>query len=149
MRSHTSRTQNIGRIVLGGLLILAGISHLTFKRKDFKAQVPNTLPHNLPISQDNIVVISGVAEILLGLSLVFFGNYKARVGEIAALFFTLIFPGNISQFIHKEDAFGLDSDSKRFARLFFQPVLITWALWATGAEKPVKLSNFQSLIDKI
>ncbi len=27
----------------------------------------------------------------------------------------------------------LDSDSKRLARLFFQPLLVVWALWATGA----------------
>ena len=31
------------------------------------------------------------------------------------------------------DAFGLDTDTKRFVRLFFQPVLVLWALWCTGA----------------
>ena len=29
------------------------------------------------------------------------------------------------------DAFGLDTDNKRVARLFFQPVLIYWALKST------------------
>ena len=31
------------------------------------------------------------------------------------------------------DAFGLDSDTSRLIRLFFQPVLVVWALWSTGA----------------
>lgn len=31
------------------------------------------------------------------------------------------------------DAFGLTSDTARFVRLFFQPVLVAWALWSTGA----------------
>ena len=31
------------------------------------------------------------------------------------------------------DAFGLDSDRARLVRLFFQPVLVAWALWSTGA----------------
>ena len=30
-------------------------------------------------------------------------------------------------------AFGLDTDAKRFARLFFQPALVAWALASTGA----------------
>jgi hypothetical protein len=46
----------------------------------------------------------------------------------------VIVPGNIAQFVEGTDAFGLDTDAKRLARLFFQPVLVWWALWATGAD---------------
>ncbi|WRQ85912.1 hypothetical protein K1X11_013950 [Actomonas aquatica] len=52
------------------------------------------------------------------------------------MFYVLIFPGNLSQYLNGIDAFGLDTDAKRFARLFFQPVLILWALWSTGALRP-------------
>ena len=40
--------------------------------------------------------------------------------------------GNISQLLKHADAFGLDTDRKRVVRLFFQPVLVVWALFAGG-----------------
>ncbi len=52
-----------------------------------------------------------------------------------AVFFVLIFPGNLSQYTNGIDGFGLDTDGKRLARLFLQPVLILLALWSTGALK--------------
>jgi uncharacterized membrane protein len=54
------------------------------------------------------------------------------VGLIVAIFFILIFPGNINQYVNGIDAFGLDTDQKRLIRLFFQPLLVVWALWSTG-----------------
>lgn len=44
-----------------------------------------------------------------------------------------IFPGNISQYLTGSDAFGPNSDAARAIRLLFQPVLVAWALWSTGA----------------
>jgi len=35
--------------------------------------------------------------------------------------------------VNQEDAFGLTSDGARAARLVFQPLLVLWALWSTGA----------------
>ncbi|QEC75651.1 DoxX family protein [Mucilaginibacter ginsenosidivorax] len=120
------------RLLLGTGLIFAGISHLTFARKDFKAQVPDWVPLKI----DDTVVYSGIAEITLGGALVLAPKkYKATTGKIAAAFFTAIFPGNISQYVNKRSAFGLDTDGKRFARLFFQPVLVYWALKSTGNVK--------------
>ncbi|MGM9510266.1 DoxX family protein [Larkinella sp. GY13] len=117
------------RILLGGSLLFAGISHLTFARKEFKAQVPDWVP----LRKDDTVLYSGLAEIALGSSLVFTGqNHEKTVGKAAASFFTAIFPGNISQYANKRSAFGLDTDKKRFLRLFFQPVLVYWALKSTN-----------------
>jgi uncharacterized membrane protein len=117
------------RILLGAQLIVAGISHLTFARKDFKAQVPNWVP----LKKDDTVVYSGFAEIALGSALVFTPKkYETKVGQVAAAFFTAVFPGNIAQLTHRRNAFGLDTDAKRIARLFFQPVLIYWALKSTA-----------------
>lgn len=121
--------QHIFRLILGAFLFGAGISHLTFLRGEFQAQVPNWVP----VSKDLTVIISGVVEVLLGLSLIFIKKQRITVGCVVALFFVLIFPGNISQFVNGVDAFGLDTDLSRGVRLIFQPVLIFWALWSTGA----------------
>lgn len=129
-QQQTSLIQNIFRILLGCFMLYAGISHLTFNRVDFQAQVPNWVP----LSKDLVVLISGVIEVILGLSMVFWRSKRAKVGCALAIFFVLIFPGNISQYINHTDAFGaLDSDKARLIRLFFQPVLIILALWSTGA----------------
>lgn len=120
--------KRVARWVLGGALIAAGTGHLTVQREEFRAQVPNWFP----IDDDAVVLASGVVEIVLGLALLLVGRRRALVGVAAAGFFVAIFPGNIAQFIEQTDAFGLDSDAKRFGRLFFQPVLVAWALWSTG-----------------
>ncbi len=130
----TSLFQNIMRILLGGLMVLAGIGHLTFQREDFQAQVPRWLPSN-PAFMDFVVVSSGIVEIALGLAMIFLIKHKYKVGIALAIFYVLIFPGNISQYTNGIDAFGLDTDQKRLIRLFFQPILVLWALWSTGALK--------------
>lgn len=124
----TSTIQNVMRIVLGSFMILAAIGHFTFQRADFQAQVPNWIP----ISKDLVVLLSGVAEISLGLSMIFWTSQKIKVGIALAIFYVLIFPGNIAQYLNGTSAFGLDTDQARLIRLFFQPVLIVWALWSTG-----------------
>lgn len=124
----TSLPKTIGRILLGILLVFTGISHLTFARRDFHAQVPKSLP----FSEGFTVVASGIAEIALGLSFLFLRRQRVPVGLAGAAFFVAIFPGNIAQYLNHADAFGLDTDAKRFVRLFFQPPLVLWALWSTN-----------------
>ena len=107
------------------MLVLAGIGHLTFARRAFRAQVPDWVP----LGTDATVLASGVAEIALGASLVLADEARRPlVGKIAAAFFVAVFPGNVSQYVNRRTAFGLDTDTKRFARLFFQPALVYWAL---------------------
>lgn len=108
-------------------MVFAGLGHLTFARAEFQAQVPDFVP----LSADFTVLISGAVEIALGLAMILLATRRAIVGLLLAAFFVVIFPGNIAQWIHHRDAFGLDSDSARFIRLFLQPVLIAWALWST------------------
>lgn len=132
----TSFLQNALRILLGAMMILAGIGHLTFLRTEFLAQVPRWLPDNSSFL-DFVVLSSGVVEITIGLAMIFLVKHKIKVGFALAILYVLIFPGNISQYTNGIDAFGLDTDQKRFIRLFFQPVLILWALWSTGALKTI------------
>ncbi|AZH77287.1 MULTISPECIES: DoxX family membrane protein [Microbacterium] len=119
--------RTIGRIFLGSSLVFAGVSHLTVARKEFQAQVPESLP----LDPDATVLASGVAEIALGSALLWAHRRRRAVGRIAALFFIAVFPGNVAQWMHHRDGFGLDTDMKRFVRLFFQPVLVALALWST------------------
>jgi uncharacterized membrane protein len=128
----TTLLQNIFRILLAIFMIYAGYSHLTFNRMDFQAQVPDWIP----LSKDLVVILSGIVEIGLGLGLAFWRNERIRFGWALALFFILIFPGNIAQYLDGKDVFGvLDSDGARLSRLFFQPVLIAWVLWSAGSWK--------------
>ena len=128
-RAAETLAQRIGRTVLGVVMIFAGVGHLTFARREFQAQVPAWLP----VPADLVVLASGAVEIALGVAMIVLTGKRAVVGLLLAAFFVVIFPGNIAQWLHHRDAFGLNSDRARFLRLFFQPVLIAWALWSTGA----------------
>lgn len=140
MKNHvkTNLTQNIFRFILAFFMIYAGFSHLTINRQEFQAQVPDWVP----LSKDLVVILSGIVEMVLGLGLAFWKKERVRFGWALAIFFILIFPGNIAQYMDGKDAFGiLDSDGARFRRLFFQPVLIAWALWSSGAWKAWRTSK--------
>jgi uncharacterized membrane protein len=121
--------RNSTQLLLGAALTYAGTTHLTTSRQEFQAQVPNWVP----FSADFVVIVSGIVEIALGLSLLLLWKYRTQIGWITAAFFIAIFPGNISQYVNGIDAFGLDTDRARAIRLLFQPLLVFWALWSTGA----------------
>ncbi len=124
------------QVLLGGALTYAGITHLTTNRTEFQAQVPTWVP----LSADFVVLASCVVEIALGIALASL-QYRRQVGWITAAFFVAIFPGNISQYVNGIDAFGLDSDQARLIRLFFQPLLVLWALWGTGILQKKRRTN--------
>ena len=121
--------RTFARLLLGGMLAFAGVSPLTFARVEFQAQVPRSIP----VDEDVTVVVSGIVEILLGAALIALPRQRRLVGLIVAAFFVAVFPGNIAQYLNQADGFGLDTDRARFLRLFFQPVLVVWALWSTDA----------------
>lgn len=123
--------KTIARLLLAGFLIFAGIAHLTFGREDFRAQVPVWLP----LDVDFVVLASGVVEIVLGLALASTSKWMPQIGLIVAAFFVAVFAGNINQYVQGIDAFGLNTDEARLVRLFFQPVLVAWALWSSNALK--------------
>ena len=124
-----SLVRTVLRWLLGGALVGAGVGHLTTQREEFRAQVPEWFP----IDDDLVVLASGVVEVALGAALIGLPRHRVVVGTIAAAFFVVIFPGNVAQWAEGTDAFDLDTDGKRFVRLFFQPVLVIWALGSTGA----------------
>lgn len=120
--------QNLTRIALGAFMTGAGVLHLTTAREEFRAQVP----HWVPLDEDFVVLASGVAEVGLGAALLALPGRRRMAGLALAAFYVAIFPGNIGQYVEGIDAFGLDTDTKRLARLAFQPVLVAAALYAAG-----------------
>jgi len=136
--------RKLTQILLGATLIYTGTLHLTTSRMEFQAQVPPWVP----FSPDFVVLASGVVEIALGLSLISLQR-RREVGIATALFFIAIFPGNISQFVNHIDAFGLDSDRARAIRLLFQPLLVLWALWSTGAMPKGTFKRFGNFVNKV
>lgn len=126
---ETTNAQKIVRILFGIFMVMAAIGHFTFQRNDFQAQVPNWVP----VDKDLVVILSGIVELILGLTLIFLTRYKVKVGIFLAVFYVLVFPGNIAQYLNGTSALGLETDLSRLIRLFFQPVLIFLTLWSTGA----------------
>lgn len=129
--------RRVPQMILGTALVFAGKGHLTTSRAEFQAQVPTVFKDYA----DFVVLASGVVEILLGLGLVVLWKYRVQMGWLAAIFFVAIFWGNISQYVNRVDAFGLDTDTKRLVRLIFQPLLVAWALGSTGAWRAWRKSH--------
>ena len=119
----------VPQMVLGCALAYAGVGHLTTSRTEFQAQVPTVFAEYA----DFVVLASGVVEIALGVGLIALWKYRVQLGWVVAAFFVSVFWGNISQYVNGVDAFGLNSDRARLIRLFFQPLLVLWALGSTGA----------------
>lgn len=119
--------RTVARWLLAAFLATAGIGHLVAP-ETFLAQVPPALPARLAI-----VYVSGIVELALAVALVALPRHRAAVGWTVAAFFVAIFPGNVAQALTGADAFGLDTPAARWTRLAFQPLLIVWALWSTGA----------------
>lgn len=129
----SSPVRAVGQVLLGSVLVLAGVAHLTFARTEFQAQVTPWFPADA----DLVVLVSGVVEVLMGAALLVAWRHPARsvVGLATAALFVAVFPGNIAQLTEHRDAFGLTSDTARAIRLLFQPVLVVWAVWSTGARR--------------
>lgn len=130
MPGATSGTtaRHVIRFALAGTLLATGIGHLTWGRRGFRAAVP---PY-VPLDKDTVVLASGVVEIALGAALATVPQPARRtIGAATAAFFVAVFPGNIAHWVSRRDVPGLDSDDKRFARLFLQPVLVWLAWWST------------------
>lgn len=129
-----SRPKRVAASLLGAFLVFAGTSHLTFARREFAALVPDWIP----LDKDAVVVGSGVVEAGLGGAILLLPRHRARLGLASAALFAAVFPGNVDQFVNRKEAFGLDSDTGRLVRLFFQPPLVAWALWSTGGWRELR-----------
>lgn len=124
---NAARLRTAARLGLGLFLTVAGIGHFVAP-ETFLAQTPTWVP-----ARSFVVYASGVVEVLLGLGLLLAQRGRRELGWIVAAFFVAVFPGNVHQAVAGVDAFGLDTPAARWTRLAFQPLLVLWALWSTGA----------------
>ena len=128
MSTASTVARTLARLTLGAAMVGAGVLHLTTQREEFRAQVPEWFP----VDEDLTVLGSGVVEIALGGAFLALPRHRRTVGVLLAAFFVAIFPGNVAQYVEGTDAFGLDTDRKRLVLLFFQPLLVLWALYGGG-----------------
>ncbi len=118
------------RYVMGLIYVVAGIAHF-LAPKTFARAVPPQLP-----SPVGLVYISGVAELVLGVGVVFDRTRRASAWGLVALL-AAVFPANVH--LARSDTLD-DLVPERYAdiarigawlRLPFQPVLMAWAWWYT------------------
>ncbi|WP_296197443.1 hypothetical protein [uncultured Microbacterium sp.] len=119
------------RLALAALLAAAGAAHLWWARRGYRIVVPDWVEKWTRLDKDAVVVASGVVELTLATALVALPHERRRVGWAIAAFFVAVFPGNVHQWRTGRNAPLLDTDRRRFGRLFLQPVLVAWALWST------------------
>lgn len=119
------------RYVMGGLYVLAGVSHFRTP-ESFERIVPPQLP-----APRTLVYLSGVAELLLGAGVLFERTRRESAWGLIALL-VAVFPANV--YMATSDDFELDavpdeyrelSELALWARLPLQAVLIAWAWWYT------------------
>ena len=111
------------KVVLGIALIVAGLNH--FRSADFYLRMmPPYLPWHL-----ELVYISGIAEILLGILLLVRRTSAIAAWGIIALLIA-VFPANL-QMALEPDQFPNIPEMALWLRLPLQAVLIAWAYWYT------------------
>ena len=123
--------RSVARWILALALASAGVLHFV-QTRGFRVVVPEWATRLSRMDRDAIVVASGAAEIALGTGLLLLPRERRRLGWATAAFFVAVFPGNVHQWRTRRSTPGLDTDVRRFGRLFLQPVLVLWALWCTG-----------------
>ena len=101
--------------------------------RGFRVVVPEWATTALRTDKETIVLASGAAEIALAAGLIALPGERRRIGWATAAFFVAVFPGNIHQWRTRRSTPGLDTDGRRFGRLFLQPLLVAWAIWCTGS----------------
>lgn len=118
-----ARFKTLLRYLLGALFVAAGVNH--FIRPEFyESIVPPYLPWH-----SALVVISGVAEIALGL-LLLVPRFQCLAGWGLIALLIAVFPANIHMALHP-DLYNSWSPFLLWLRLPLQGVLIAWAWWYT------------------
>ena len=123
-------TRTLGRWLLALALGAVGVLHFV-RTRGFRVVVPDWATALTHMDKDTIVIASGATEVALAAGLIGLPRERRRVGWATALFFAAVFPGNWHQWRTRRSTPGLDTDGRRLGRLFLQPALIAWALWAT------------------
>lgn len=121
------------RWVLGVLLIPAGVNH--FANPDYYIRI---MPPHLPWHAE-LVLISGVCEVVLGAALLVPRLQRAAAWGIIALLIA-VFPANLHMALSAEQ-FPRIPEPLLWARLPLQAVLIAWAYRYTQLDSTAPASD--------
>jgi uncharacterized membrane protein len=113
------------RLGMAIALAFAGASHLLLA-----APFIQHLPPGIPLRAE-IVLVSGLVEIALGIALLLPPPMRRRVGVALALYLVAIFPGNVYVAVFDVDVDGQPGGVYPWVRLPLQLLFIAWALWST------------------
>ncbi|MEV7797878.1 hypothetical protein AB0O14_02210 [Microbacterium foliorum] len=127
----------LARWILALALGAIGIVHFVSTR-GFRVVVPDWATKATRLDKDAIVIASGAAEVALAAGLLALPKERRRIGVATAAFFVAVFPGNVHQWRTHRSTPGLDTEARRFGRLFLQPLLVLWALWSTVEPAPAR-----------
>ena len=116
----------LARWILALALGAIGIVHFVSTR-GFRVVVPDWATKATRLDKDAIVIASGAAEVALAVGLLALPKERRRMGFATAAFFVAVFPGNVHQWRTRRSTPGLDTEARRFGRLFLQPLLVLWA----------------------
>lgn len=119
-----SRIKRVSLWLLAAFYVVAGVNH--FISPDFYMQImPPYLPWHL-----ELVYLSGVAEIALGVA-VLFPQTRVLAAWGIILLLIAVFPANLHQALNDVPIDGESVGPMRWVRLPFQALFIAWAWWHT------------------
>ncbi len=122
--------KTILKFVFALFFIFAGVNH--FLDEPFYMKI---MPDYIPLELHRpAVIVSGIAEIVLGALLVVPRTQRLAAWGLIALL-VAIFPANIYVYQH-QDIFPNASPALHLIRLPLQGVMIAWAWWYTRPERP-------------
>jgi uncharacterized membrane protein len=124
IRTGGVRWRHAARHGLGIAFVVAGASHL-INTTPFEQHIPEWVP-----AATTIIVVSGIAEIILGCALVAARRSAPVVGLVATVFLVSVFPANVYVAVAGVDVDGLPGGLHAWLRLPLQALFITWA-WAS------------------
>jgi uncharacterized membrane protein len=120
------RGRTIARLVLAAAYAFAGVAHLT-RPGGFLAITPHWVP--MP---ELVVALTGVAELAGAIGLMV-PRLRTAAGIGLALYALCVWPANINHALNDIPLGGAHlSWWYHGPRLALQPVIIWWALWASG-----------------
>ena len=124
-RRHSFVPRKAARHGMAVAMAFAGIAHLVLPTP-FIQHLPAWVP-----LRDEVVFVSGLIEIALGIALLLPAPTRRRVGVVLALYFVAVFPGNLYVAVYDVDVDGQPGGIYPWVRLPLQLLFIAWAIWST------------------
>jgi uncharacterized membrane protein len=129
------------RLGMAVAMAFAGISHLVLATP-FIQHLPPWVP-----LREEVVFVSGLIEIALGIALLLPTPTRRRVGVVLALYFVAVVPGNVYVAVYDVDVDGQPGGIYPWVRLPLQLLFIAWAIWSTRDAPSAAISSRPRLLE--